>query len=48
LWRQLKIGSRVVSHDFNMGEWEPEREERIGSSTLMLWTIRQKHKTAVA
>jgi SAM-dependent methyltransferase len=48
LWRQLKIGSRVVSHDFNMGEWEPEREERIGSSTIMLWTIRQKHKTAVA
>ncbi len=48
LWRQLKVGSRVVSHDFNMGEWEPEREERIGSSTIMLWTIRQKHKTALA
>ncbi len=48
LWRQLKVGSRVVSHDFGMGEWEPEREERVGSSTVYLWTIRQKHKTATA
>ena len=48
LWRQLEVGSRVVSHDFSMGEWEPEREERIGSSTIMMWTIRQKHKTALA
>ena len=48
LWRQLKVGSRVVSHDFGMGEWDPDREERVGSSTVYLWTIRQKHKTAVA
>lgn len=48
LWRQLKVGSRVVSHDFGMGEWDPDREERVGSSTVYLWTIRQKHKTATA
>jgi SAM-dependent methyltransferase len=45
LWRQLKVGTRVVSHDFDMGEeWPPERTERVGNKTLYLWTIRAEHK----
>jgi SAM-dependent methyltransferase len=42
---QLKPGSRVVSHDFGMGSWKPDRVERIKDSsglmrTIYLWRIR--------
>jgi SAM-dependent methyltransferase len=47
LWRQLKVGTRVVSHDFDMGpEWPPERQERIGGKTLYYWTITEANKSA--
>jgi SAM-dependent methyltransferase len=44
--RQLKPGSRVVSHDFGMGDWKPDRVDRITDSmgllrTLYLWRIRE-------
>ena len=45
LWRQLKVGARVVSHTFDMGEqWPPDRTEVVGSSAIHLWTIRARHK----
>jgi SAM-dependent methyltransferase len=45
LWRQLKVGTRVVSHAFDMGEeWPPDRTERVAGSTLHSWTIRPEHK----
>ena len=25
LWRELQPGTRVVSHDFSMGDWQPEQ-----------------------
>lgn len=47
LWRQLRVGTRVVSHAFDMGdEWPPERMERAGGSTLYAWTIKPEHKRA--
>ena len=47
LWRQLKVGTRVVSHDFDMGdEWPPEKVEKVGNKTLYLWIIRPEHKAA--
>jgi SAM-dependent methyltransferase len=40
LVRELKPGSRVVSHVFNMGpEWPPERTLEIGPNRIFLWTI---------
>lgn len=39
LWRQLKLGARVVSHDFRMGDWTPERTEHVGGATVYRWTI---------
>jgi len=39
---QLKPGSRVVSHAFDMGDWKPDRTERVESRTLYLWTIPAK------
>jgi SAM-dependent methyltransferase len=46
LWRQLRVGTRVVSHAFDMGEeWPPERTVRAGNSTLYSWTVKPAHKT---
>lgn len=40
LVRELKPGTRVVSHVFNMGpEWPPEQKLMIGASPIFLWTI---------
>jgi hypothetical protein len=33
LWQQLKIGSRVVSNDFSMGDWKPDRTVRVETPT---------------
>lgn len=43
LLTQLKPGSRVVSHNFDMGEWAPDRTEKVDvhgqPHTVYLWTI---------
>ena len=39
LLSQLKPGSRVVSHSFDMGDWKPDRVERVEGRTIYLWTI---------
>jgi SAM-dependent methyltransferase len=44
IWNQMKPGSRVVSHDFDMGDWKPLKAESFkdGSSwdhTLYLWHV---------
>ena len=40
LVRELKPGTRVVSHVFNMGpEWPPAQKLMIGASPVFLWTI---------
>ncbi len=41
---QLKPGSRVVSHAFDMGDWRPERIEQVEGRTLYLWTISAKSR----
>lgn len=40
LFKQLKPGTRVVSHDFDMGEWKPDKVVKTKEgSTIYLWTI---------
>lgn len=40
LFKQLKPGTRVVSHDFDMGDWKPDRVVQTKEgSTIYLWTI---------
>jgi precorrin-6B methylase 2 len=38
--QRLAPGTRIVSHNFSMGDWLPERTERLGSSTVYMWTVR--------
>jgi precorrin-6B methylase 2 len=39
LWSDLKPGTRVVSHAFDMGDWEPEKTAHVDGRTIYFWTI---------
>ncbi|HSE05889.1 MAG TPA: methyltransferase domain-containing protein [Methylomirabilota bacterium] len=43
LLRELRPGARVVSHNFDMGDWAPARTLRVGSHegshTIYLWVV---------
>jgi SAM-dependent methyltransferase len=42
LLKELKPGTRIVSHSFDMGDWKPEREEVVEGRHLYLWTVPSK------
>ncbi len=49
IWKQMKPGSRVVSHDFDMAEWKPLKTEHIKDAsnwdhTLYLWHVEAAKK----
>lgn len=49
LWRELKVGSRIVSHRFRMGDWEPDKtismmSDEGGVYELHVWTITEEIK----
>lgn len=45
LWQQLKVGSRVVSHAFDMGaEWPAEKTDTVDGRTIYYWTITEAQK----
>ncbi len=39
LMNELKPGTRIVSHAFDMGDWKPEKTQSVGSSSIYLWRI---------
>ena len=39
LLKELKPGTRLVSHDFHMGDWVAETTREVGRSRIYLWTI---------
>jgi SAM-dependent methyltransferase len=39
LWRELRPGTRVVSHDFHMGDWPPEQVVSVDNHKIYAWTI---------
>ena len=42
LLKDLKPGTRVVSHAFDMGDWKPEATASVNASTVYLWRIPAK------
>ena len=44
LWAELKPGTRIVSHQFDMGTWKPERKLEMSSRTVYFWTVPQGKK----
>lgn len=54
LWKQLKVGARIVSHRFRMGDWTPDETTSVGEpgsddvSLVHLWTITKELKDRAA
>ena len=42
LMRELKPGTRIVSHAFDMGDWKPEQELDVNGRRVYFWTIPKK------
>lgn len=39
LLRELRPGTRVVSHAFDMDEWEPDQELEVEKRRILFWTV---------
>jgi ribosomal protein L11 methylase PrmA len=39
LMKELKPGTRIVSHAFDMGSWKPEKELDVDGRKVYFWTI---------
>lgn len=44
LLKQLKPGTRIVSHAFDMGDWKPEKTETVDGATIYYWTVPENGK----
>ena len=42
LLSELKPGTRIVSHAFDMGDWKPEKTQTIEGRTIYFWTVPKK------
>jgi hypothetical protein len=42
LLSQLKPGTRIVSHAFDMGDWKPQKVVQVGGETIYYWTVPPK------
>lgn len=36
---KLKPGTRIVSHDFDMGDWKPEKTLHVAGKTVYFWRV---------
>ncbi|MCZ7595580.1 MAG: hypothetical protein M5U16_12290 [Hyphomicrobium sp.] len=37
--KEMRPGTRVLSNDFNMGDWLPDKWERVGDRVVYLWIV---------
>ncbi|HUG77123.1 MAG TPA: class I SAM-dependent methyltransferase [Burkholderiales bacterium] len=44
LWQELKPGTRIVSHQFDMGTWKPQKTLESNGRTVYFWTIPARRK----
>jgi len=42
LLAELKPGTRIVSHQFDMGTWKPDRKVELNGRTIYLWTVPER------
>jgi hypothetical protein len=38
-FRALRRGTRIVSHQFSMPGWEPDRRVQVDEAELLLWIV---------
>ncbi len=39
LLKELKPGTRIVSHSFSMGDWKPVKEQEVDGRRIYLWIV---------
>lgn len=39
IMKEMKPGSRIVSHAFDMGDWAPEQKVTVDGRTVYMWTV---------
>jgi SAM-dependent methyltransferase len=39
LLKELRPGTRIVSHSFDMGDWKPQMVRTVGGTKVYLWTV---------
>jgi SAM-dependent methyltransferase len=44
LLKDLKVGSRIVSHQFDMGDWEADEQIQMEWRTVYVWTVTAEAK----
>ena len=44
LLAQLKPGTRIVSHQFDMGDWKPAKKLEADGRTVYFWVIPERNK----
>lgn len=42
--KEMKPGSRVVSHAFDMGDWKPDKQISVDGRTVYMWTVPKRKK----
>ena len=42
LLAELKPGTRLVSHAFDMGDWKPAQTYKVGTSTVYYWVVPER------
>lgn len=48
LLKDLKVGSRIVSHQFDMSDWEPDKKVTMDWRTIYMWTVTKEAKAKYA
>ena len=48
LWAELKPSTRIVSHQFDMGDWPPEKKLESNGRVVYFWTIPDRKKPSAA
>ena len=44
LWAELRPGTRIVSHQFDMGDWKAEKKLETNGRVIYFWTIPERRK----
>jgi hypothetical protein len=39
LMKELKPGTRIVSHAFDLGSWKPQQRVAVSERPIFLWTV---------
>ncbi|MBC7945143.1 MAG: methyltransferase domain-containing protein [Burkholderiales bacterium] len=45
---QLKPGTRIVSHNYDMGDWKPDQSLSVGNHRVFFWTVPENKKVGAA